>query len=231
MFSNEMSTIHRNEITDTELRATAPAVFAEAPMPGASTRYSFLPTGRIVQAMREAGWKPTEARQAGIRRAEREGFQRHQVRFQRRDAVAEAGDFSPEVVLINSHDRSSGYQLHAGLFRFICANGMMVSDALITPVYVRHTGQELQEIIAASFKILAQLPVIAPRVASFRERMLSDASAGEFASNALRLHYADPAQAPVKAEQLLNVRRSEDAGMDLWSITNISAVMLSSTLL
>jgi hypothetical protein len=66
----------------------------------------------------------------GVRRLDHSGFQRHMVRFQRRDVVAEVGDYAPEVILLNSHDRSSGYQLHAGLFRFVCRNGMMVAHSL-----------------------------------------------------------------------------------------------------
>lgn len=49
--------------------------------------------------MSEEGWKPVEARQLGVRRMERCGFQRHMVRFQRRDLVAEVGEFAPEVIL------------------------------------------------------------------------------------------------------------------------------------
>ena len=95
-----------------------------------------------------------------------------------------------------------------------------MSDAVITPIHVRHTGQELPQIIDASFKILLQLPAIADRVASFRSRILTDAAAMEFATHALRLRYPDPALAPIRADQLLEVRRSEDAGMDLWSVSN-----------
>ena len=130
---------HLAEITDAKLRSAAPAVFAEAPLPGASTRYTFLPTGQILSAMRQEGWKPV------------------------------------------SHDRSSGYQLHAGLFRFVCRNGMMVADSLIPSIHVRHTGQEIGQIIQASFQILEQLPKLADRVAKFRTVGLSDSIARQFA--------------------------------------------------
>ena len=218
--NNSSSNINRAEIMDAELRSTAPAIFAESPMPGASTRYTFLPTGQIVAAMRQEGWKPIEARQMGVRRLERNGFQRHLVRFQRRDVVAEVGDFAAEVILLNSHDRSSGYQIHAGLFRFVCRNGLMVADSLIPSVHVRHTRHELPEIIEASFKILGQLPLLADRIATFRNTMLSESAAQVFASRALELRYTDPTRSPIRAEQLLAVRRSEDAGNDLWAVTN-----------
>jgi hypothetical protein len=180
MFSDR-STSNTIEITDSEIRGTAPSVFAEAPMPGASNRYTFLPTGQILSAMRQEGWKPVEARQMGVRRLDHSGFQRHMVRFQRRDLAAEVGDYASKVIFLNSHDRSSGYQIHAGLFRWVCRNGLMFADSLIPSVHVRHTAHELPEIIRASFQILEQLPRLADRVADFRAFNLADAVAQDFA--------------------------------------------------
>ena len=122
--------------------------------------------------------------------------------------------------MLNSHDRSSGYELRAGMFRFVCRNGLMIADSLIPAIHVRHTGQELNRIIEASFTILGQLPRIAERVADFRSVGLSDSVARQFATQALALRYSDPALAPIRAEQLLDVRRSEDAGSTLWEVTN-----------
>jgi len=218
--SNETSNIHRNEIDDAELRAMAPSVFAQAAMPGTSPRYTFLPTDRIVTAMRAEGWKPTEAREMRPRMEARRGYQRHMIRFQRRDEIAEKGEYTPEVVLINSHDRSSGYQIHAGLFRFICSNGMMVADSLIPSIHVRHTGQEIGQIITASFQILEQLPKLADRVARFRSIGLSADIQRQFAERALSLRYDRPELAPINATQLLEARRNEDAGPTLWEVTN-----------
>jgi hypothetical protein len=106
------------------------------------------------------------------------------------------------------------------MFRFVCRNGLMIADSLIPAIHVRHTGQELNRIIEASFTILGQLPRIAKRVADFRSVSLSDSVARQFATQALALRYSDPALAPIRAEQLLDVRRSEDAGSTLWEVTN-----------
>jgi len=218
--TTDRRSIHTAEITDSELQATAPSIFAPSAMPGVSGKYTFLPTSRIVEAMRTEGWKPIEAKQTRPRLAARQGFQMHLVRFQRRDVVAELDEFAPEVVLLNSHDRSSGYQIHAGMFRFVCKNGLMVADSLIPAIHVRHTGQELHQIIAASFSILVQLPKLSDRVTEFRNITLSDAAAREFATRALALRYTDPTTAPIRAEQLLDIRRHEDAGRNLWNLTN-----------
>ena len=40
------------------------------------------------------------------------------------------------------------------------------------------------------------------------------------AQTALALRYSDPALAPIRSAQLLEPRRYEDAGSDLWNVTN-----------
>jgi hypothetical protein len=42
---------------------------------------------------------------------------------------------TPEIVLLNAHDGTSAYQFHAGLFRLVCANGLIVSDATLSPEF------------------------------------------------------------------------------------------------
>jgi hypothetical protein len=62
--------------------------------------------------------------------------------------------------------------------------------------------------------------LLADRVAGFRNTVLSESAAQLFASRALELRYPDPARAPIRAEQLLAVRRHEDAGNNLWAVSN-----------
>src|SRR5437763_1988609 len=119
-----LSVHSRAELPDDQLRALAPSVFAAQPIPGVSSRCSFVPTAQLVSRLREAGWSPVSAVEQRIKIEERLGFQKHLIRFQRRDVVPVKGEYTPELCLTNSHDRSSAYQLHAGLYRFICANGM-----------------------------------------------------------------------------------------------------------
>src|ERR1700751_6461233 len=52
----------------------------------------------------------------------------------------EKNQVRPEVVLVNSHDKSSAYQLHCGLFRLVCTNGMVVSDGTFQRISIKHSG-------------------------------------------------------------------------------------------
>jgi hypothetical protein len=151
------------ELSDEQIKAQAPSVFAAAPQAGVSVRYTFLPTAQIVSRMRQEGWAPVEVQQQAVRVEGRMGFQKHVIRFQRKDQIAKPGEYAAELALVNSHDRSSAYQIHTALYRFVCANGLMVSDSAFEPVSIRHSGRETEEVISASFGMLAQVPRLGQR--------------------------------------------------------------------
>ena len=218
---NPISIHERVELPDEQLRVLAPSIFAAQAMPSVSSRYAFVPTSQLVSRLRDAGWAPVSAVQQRVKLDARRGFQKHLIRFQRRDVVPVKGEYTPELCLINSHDRSSAYQLHAGLYRFICANGMFVGDGdAFERVSIRHAGFTPDEVIDASFRILDQVPAITASVELFRARRLTDAESRAFAAAALRLRYDDPHTAPVGPEKLLEARRYEDAGDNLWNVLN-----------
>ncbi len=211
----------RTELLDEQIRSLAPSVFAAQAMPGVSSRYAFVPTAHLVARLRDAGWAPVAAVQQRVKLDERRGFQKHLIRFKRRDVVPVKGEYTPELCLINSHDRSSAYQLHAGLYRFICANGMFVGDGTaFERVSIRHAGFTPDEVIDASFRILDHVPAITAGVEVFRARHLTGPESRAFATAALRLRYEDVQKAPVGPEKLLEARRYEDAGEDLWHVFN-----------
>src|SRR5262245_29140024 len=118
---NPISIHERAELSDERLYVLAPSMFAAQAMPGVSSRYAFVPTAQLVSRLREAGWSPVAAVQQRIKLEERRGFQKHLIRFQRRDVVPVKGEYTAELCLLNSHDGSSAYQLHAGLYRFTCS--------------------------------------------------------------------------------------------------------------
>src|ERR1039457_6827709 len=59
------------------LRLQAPSIFAERPMNGLSSRYTFVPTTEIIAGLREKDWLPVDAEQQRARSELRFGFQKH----------------------------------------------------------------------------------------------------------------------------------------------------------
>jgi hypothetical protein len=219
MFSSNYSKV-RSEITNDQLRLAAPSIFAGQAMQGVSSRYTFLPTAEVISSMRQEGWAPVHAEEQRVRVEGRMGFQKHIVRFQRHGQVAVRGEYAVEVALVNSHDRSSAYQLHAGLYRIVCGNGLLVADSTFEHISIRHSGFETQEVLNASFRVLEQLPRLTASVEAFRARQLTPAESHAFAESAIMLRWDDLKTAPVNAAKVLWPRRSEDAGNDLWAVFN-----------
>jgi hypothetical protein len=209
-------------ISDDQIRHLAPSVFASQPIESVSERYSFLATSSILKGMRENGWLPVRAEQQSVRTEARRGFQKHLIRFARAEHLEtwEKNQVRPEVVLLNSHDRSSAYQLHCGLFRLVCSNGMIIADATFERISIKHSGFNPDSVIEASFKVLGAVPDIMNKVQLFQDRILTDAERLALATGAAAYRWEDPAKAPVSPAMLLDPRRYGDDGKDLWTTLN-----------
>jgi Domain of unknown function (DUF932) len=209
-------------ISDDEMRRFAPSVFASQPIEGVSERYSFLPTSSILNGMRGNGWVPVRAQEQSVRTEARRGFQKHVVRFARVEHLQtwEKNQVRPEVVLVNSHDKSSAYQLHCGLFRLVCTNGMVVSDGTFQRISIKHSGFNPDSVIEASFKVLTAVPDIMNKVQLFQERLLTDAEQLALATGAAAYRWEDLTKAPVNPSILLDPRRYGDGAKDLWTTLN-----------
>lgn len=223
-------------LNDDQLMARVPAIFASHAEAGVSDKYSFLPTATILGGMREQGWAVVEAAEQRVSREYRRGYQKHMLRFAR---LADLQKFEEQIVrgrhvldynhplatrmdlvVINSHDRTSGYQIYAAPQRLVCYNGLIVSDDEIEHISVRHVGFEPAQVIEASFAIAEQSARVTDTIHQWQDRVLTPQESYELAKAALALRYSDPGKAPVGAQMLLGVRRPEDLSNNLWVTWN-----------
>ena len=210
-----------SEIDNHQLRALAPSVFAGTAHAKVSDRYSFIPTATVVDGLRAEGWAPVWAGEQRIRLSDRQGFQKHMIRLARVDDLRRTQNERPELVLVNSHDRSSAYQLHAGIFRFVCSNGMILADSVFARISIMHVNFEPSKVIEASFSIVREMPAIADLLEGYKARALNTLERRAFGEAALILKYDELEKAPVGAEKILAHRRSEDAAPTLWNVLNV----------
>ncbi len=207
-------------LTDDTLHAQAPSIFASGPMSSVSPRYAFVPTARIVSGLRALDWVPLEVEEQRIRIEARRGFQKHQLRFRRAEQMETLDEWNIELVLLNSHDAGCAYQLHVGIYRRICSNGLVLSDGCFTAIRFRHAGLEPDEVVGASLRVLDYVPKVGELVGQLRARTLETRESLLFARAALALRYPKVEEAPVDAETLLKAHRPEDEGTDLWRTLN-----------
>ena len=122
--------------------------------------------------------KPVRAEQQPVHLEARAGFLMHMIRFARRDDITAfssriLGDVRPELILRNSHDRSSSFRIDAGLFRLACLNGLVVSDRLIDRVTVPHVRVSLQAFVHAASHISERSPLAAETINRWRAHRLT----------------------------------------------------------
>ena len=198
-------------------------VLAPVPHQSRSKNYAHLPTKDIVNWMEGYGMHPVSIQEGRTRKAHKKGFQKHIVRFRHeRDTGKDSlGVAIPEIILRNAHDGTSGIMLWAGIFRGVCTNGLTVCDASFEKISIPHRGKYIKnQVIDAAFTVVQFAERALEGVENWSKMQMPYAHQLEFARKALELRFEDPEKSPVVAGDLLQVRRYEDKGEDLWSIFN-----------
>lgn len=214
-------------LSNDEIFQRAPAIFAEQAHESRSSRYAYIPTVKVLDGMREAGFLPVCAKQSRSRDETRRDFTKHMIRFRREgseNALQRVGDTFPEVVLVNAHDGSSSYQLMAGLFRLACLNGMIVGAGELETVRIPHTGKVVDDVIEGSFRVLESSVRALEAPAKWSNLLLTSPERQAMAEAAHVLRFGDAegnVDTPIKPEQLLHARRVDDSRGDLWTTFNV----------
>ncbi len=212
---------HLVPMSDDQIRRLAPSVFAEAAHESRSERYTYIPTVRVLEAMRREGFSPVSVQQSRCRTPGRSEHTKHLVKFVYAGSTGvRVGDSFPQVCLVNSHDGSSAYKLFAGLYRFVCSNGLLVCDSEFDSITVPHKGEIIDRVIEGSFSVIDETRAIASRVESWQQIALTAPEQTVFARAALQLRFDEEKAPPVRTEQVLEVRRHEDQANDLWTVFN-----------
>ena len=207
-----------------EVRTHAPAIFAEGKHSSRSERYTYIPTGEIVRGLIQNDFQVMEVRQGGSRDEEKRGFTKHMIRLRHRAeadsrAVIGTSAVAREVVIVNSHDGTSAYQLFSGAFRFICTNGLIFGD-ICEAVKVPHKGNVVDQVIEGSYTVIENAKMGIESAREMNAIQLSAPEQNAFAEAALALRFEDPAKAPVRLDQVIRPKRHADVDPTLWNIFN-----------
>lgn len=202
-----------------EIGRAVPSIFATEAHGSRSERYSFISTMAILEGLSKEGFQPYSIMQGGSRDEDKRAFTKHLIRLRSQSPVASVTGSTYEVCLLNSHDGTTSNKMFGGFFRFACKNGSIFFDGEATEVRVPHTGDILDRVVEGAYTVVGHAQLAAEHVTNFRRISVTRDEQMAFARAALHLRF-DEDQAPVEPMALLNVRRHEDAGNDLWSCFN-----------
>lgn len=217
-FGRNSHQISGREALDNEtLFRHVPSVFARAAHDSRSERYVYVPTIEIVEGLRREGWFPFFAVQAVPRDGERIGHAKHMLRLRRDDGIGKSE--AAEVIIVNSHDGTSAYQMFAGVLRFVCTNSMIAGERF-EEVRVPHKGGIQDQIIEGVYTVAEDFPRLIDAAETMKETRLSQDEQQILAEASLVARYGED-ESPVRPDQIIQPRRREDVGQSLWQTFNV----------
>lgn len=225
-------------ISNAELRAVVPSLFAREAHESRSARFAPIPTIDVLDGLRREGFDPVFAQQARTRIEGKAEFTKHMVRMRHR-SLTNAEDEAFEIILVNANDGTSAYQMLPGFYRFVCANGLFTGDTF-NEVKVRHSGNAIHDVIEGAYEVLHDAPRVTEQVSAAKAITLSPQERELFAQSAHMMRFPDAypvvdergvvidpeaevKEAPVPAASLLRPRRYADGDVarSLWGTFNV----------
>ena len=217
-FGRNSHQISGREALDNEaLFRHVPSVFAREAHDSRSDRYVYVPTIEIVEGLRREGWFPFFAVQAVPRDGARMGHAKHMLRLRRDDGIGKPE--AAEVIIVNSHDGTSSYQMFAGMLRFVCTNSMIAGERF-EEVRVPHTGRIQDQIIEGVYTVAEDFPRLIDATETMKETRLTQAEQTVLAEASLVARYGED-ESPIRPDQIVQPRRREDVGQSLWQTFNV----------
>ena len=211
-------------LQEEQMRSAAPSIFATGKHQSRSERYAYIPTIDVLRALRKEGFEPFMVAQGQSRIEGKAEYTKHLIRM-RHAGVLSTSTEANEIILINSHDGASSYQMLGGVIRFLCCNGL-VCGTVSNDIRVPHKGSVQDEVIEGAFRVLDDFEAVDASIDGMKSLTLDGDEERAFATAALVLRYGERSDgqppAPITAEQLIEARRPEDRGRNLWNVMNRS---------
>ena len=206
-------------LAEDAMRQAAPSIFAQGKHASRSDRYTYIPTIEVLRGLRKEGFEPYMVAQSKSRIEGKTDFTKHMIRMRHAARVDMKGEAN-EIILINSHDGASSYQMLAGAFRFVCCNGLVVGT-VSNDIRIPHKGNIQHDVIEGAFRVLDDFEAVDASIDGMKSSLLLGEEERAFATAALALRYGERTEgqppAPITAEQLMELRRPEDVGHTVWA--------------
>lgn len=216
-----------------QLKTKAPSVFRTAeqgPCEKASDKYQFIPTLDVIDDLSKFGWNVYDVAQQNSKK--NPDTTRHVVRFRHNSyGPGTVGENVPEIVFMNSHDRTKSMQFHIGIFRLVCSNGLVVADKTFGKLNLRHMGYSFDSVRSMITDLTSKLPRVFETIKKFESVTMTREDQISFAVKAFATRYPkfindngivnkSDVLSSVDVDSLLVPKRAEDAPDNLWTTYN-----------
>jgi len=184
-----------------------------------SKKYNFVDSQEVKTLIESSGFTHNTTSFANVRKKHKAGFQKHIMIFDHESFKID-DENSLQLLVTNSHDGSSSLSFNLGVFRTVCANGLVVGNSF-EEVRIRHLKINRGIIEETLEKIAAKSSTFIELVKKMQNIKLEHSQVIELATRAQRLRLRDVKTHSVDYTTILNVKRQDDQGTDLWTHFNV----------
>ncbi len=207
-------------LSNDELKDKAPSLFTQQPHSEVSDKYHFIPTIDVVEQIREYGWYPVSVDEAKVRDEDKNGYQQHCLRFQHFEDLLTPNGNVVELLLFNSHDRSKAFSISVGIYRYVCSNGLVISESVFDSYKIKHLGDKSNDLQNAISRVTEAKTGLLRKVSKFECINLSQDEKESFVKSAIPLRFDEHLELDNKNDLLIPLRE-EDKKDDLYTTLNI----------
>lgn len=176
-------------LTRKQVEERCPVAFAsEATHPTCSEHYVPLRTADVMDLVSTFGWLPVSAKQTG--KGPMPARSLHMMVFEHPEKSVNAKGSPigvPRLILINSLDGFTKLQFFCGFFRFVCSNGLIVSDASFSSLKVRHAKTNMDAVATLIKEVLDKMDPAMEKVSRMASTELDEQLTYNFYLQALAL--------------------------------------------
>jgi len=188
-----------------------------------SDKYQVISTMDVVEQFSRFGFEIDSIEAAGVRSMEKALHQPHMVKLTTGDSLF-GGEIKPQVIIHNSYDGTKALNIRVGIFRFVCANGIVAGHNLVPALQILHSNRNWGDLInefidTYEVKYNAQIE----HISELKERKMSLDEAYHLAEKALQFRHYDKRieNEAVDPLELLIAKRREDRGDSAWTRFNV----------
>ena len=214
-----------------ELKEIAPSIFTKKGSDKTSSKYTHIPTDRVIKDLELLGWGVVDAKEVNARQDK--GYQKHLVVFRNPDVSINKKSTNvdgevfedivfPQILVTNSHDGKNSFKFQAGLYRMVCENGLVIADQQFEDYTIRHMGYDFEALQGVIKDMISNLDLTVESMNKMRKIELDENQQFEFAKQLLdiRVEGTDNLYREEQIGDILVPQRKEDFGDDLWSVFN-----------
>ena len=188
--------------------------------------YQLINSATIAERFKLQGWDVFESKQNRVKSIERDGYQKHLIKFRNESFKNIQGlkghhESIPELIIENSHDGTAALKIFFGVFRIACLNGL-IAGSNFSSFRVIHSKNSVLRLDESIDGMTAAIPELIKRVEYFSTIELDREKSVELARRAaeLRLKHTQNIYS-IDHESMLNPVRYSDQSSDAYSVFNV----------